>query len=233
MRMTHRHHLIGSLTLAAIVFVGAAAEGQAARRDPPPLPRGAIGEWTARYHANAFAGDSRVNSLTFVVDTNAQYVSSCADSLPVAVIAALDSMFALVAAHNEIRETAVQLVEGRLRVPGGDSTPPVYIVDGVRVKRVDSLRVNAIESIQLVKPADASSAYGPDAAKSGAVVVKMEHRGPKNPAIDQSIRQRLAKLGIGAERVDLGNMQWIVTNAGVFGTNPTYINVLYLKRGAP
>jgi S1-C subfamily serine protease len=176
---------------------------------------------------------SRVNSLTFVVDTNALYVASSADSLPVAVKAAIDSMFARVAAHNEIRETATQLVEGRLRVPGGDSTAPVYIVDGVRVKRVDSLRVNAIDSIQLVKPADAALAYGSDAAKSGAVVVKMEHRGPKNEAIDESIRQRLAKMGIAAERVDLGNMQWIVTNAGVFGPNPTYLNVLYLKRGVP
>jgi len=30
-----------------------------------------------------------------------------------------------------------------------------------------------------------------------------------------SILQRLAKLGIDASRVDLSNMQWIVTNAGV------------------
>ena len=102
----------------------------------------------------------------------------------VAVTAAIDSTFAVVAAHNEIRETATQLVEGRLRVPGGDSTPPVYIIDGVRVTR------------------------------------------------DDNIRQRLAKLGIDANRIDLGNMQWIVTNAGVFGTDPTYINVLYLKRTA-
>jgi hypothetical protein len=224
---------IGSLTLAAIALVASAAAAQTARRDPLPLPRGAISEWTARYHPSAFNSDSRVNSLTFVVDTNALYVASSADSLPVAVTAAIDSMFARVAAHNEIRETATQLVEGRLRVPGGDSTPPVYIVDGVRVKRVDSLRVNAIDSIQLVKPADAALRYGSDAAKSGAVVVKMEDSGPTNPAIDESIRQRLAKMGIGAERVDLGNMQWIVTNARVFGTNPTYINVLYLKRGAP
>jgi hypothetical protein len=218
--------------LAAIVLVGAAAEGQTARREPPPLPRGTLSEWAARYHANAFAGDSRINSLTFVVDTSSQYVASSADSLPVAVTAAIDSIFAFVGAHNEIRETAAQLVEGRLRVPGGDSTPPVYIVDGMRVKRVDSLSANAIETIQLVKPADAASAYGQDAAKSGAVVVKMSHLAPKNAVIDLSIRQRLEKLGIAAERVDLGNMQWIVTNAGVFGTNPTYINVLYLKRGA-
>jgi hypothetical protein len=233
MRVTHRVHVIGSLTLAAIALVAAAANAQTARRDPPPIPRGAISEWTARYHPNAFVGDSRVNSLTFVVDTNALYVASSADSLPVAVTAAVDSIFAVVAAHNAIRETATQLVEGRLRVPGGDSTPPVYIVDGARVKRVDSLRLNAIESIQLVKPVDAARAYGPDAAKSGAVVVKMDQRGPKNPAIDMSILQRLAKLGIDAERVDLSNMQWIVTNSGVFGTNPTYINVLYLKAGAP
>lgn len=231
--MTHRPHRVASLTLATIAFVGTATGAQTAQRDPLPLPRGAITEWTARYHPSAFDKDSRVNSLTFVVDTNALYVASSADSLPVAVKAAIDSMFARVAAHNEIRETATQLVEGRLRVPGGDSTAPVYIVDGVRVKRVDSLRVNAIDSIQLVKPADAALAYGSDAAKSGAVVVKMEHRGPKNEAIDESIRQRLAKMGIAAERVDLGNMQWIVTNAGVFGPNPTYLNVLYLKRGVP
>ena len=222
------------MKLAAIALAGAAGvNAQTARRDPQPIRRGAISEWTARYHANAFTGGSRVNSLTFVVDTNAQYVASSADTLPVAVTAAIDSTFAVVAAHNEIRETATQLVEGRLRVPGGDSTPPVYIVDGVRVKRVDSLRLNAIDSILLVKPADAARAYGPDAAKSGAVVVKLERRGPKNPAIDDNIRQRLAKLGIDADRVDLGNMQWIVTNAGVFGANPTYINVLYLKGGSP
>ena len=231
MRMTLQHR-VTSLTLVAIALIASAAAAQTARREYPPVPRGAISEWTARYHANAFAGDSRVNSLTFVVDTNAQYVASSADSLPVAVTAAVDSIFAAVAAHNAIRETATQLVEGRLRVPGGDSTPPVYIVDGVRVKRVDSLRLNAIESIQLVKPVDAALAYGQDAAKSGAVVVTMDHRSPKNQAIDMSILQRLAKLGIDAERVELGNMQWIVTNAGVFGASPTYINVLYLKGGA-
>jgi hypothetical protein len=222
------------MKLAAIALaVSAALNAQTARRDPPPIRRGAISEWAARYHANAFNGGSRVNSLTFVVDTNAQYVASSADSLPVAVTAAIDSIFAVVAAHNEIRETATQLVEGRLRVPGGDSTPPVYIVDGVRAMRVDSLRINAIDSVLLVKPADAARAYGPEAANSGAVVVKMEHRSPKNPATDMSILQRLAKLGIDADRIDLGNMQWIVTNAGVFGTNPTYINVLYLKAGPP
>ena len=231
--MTHRHQLIGSLILAATALVGAVASAQTIRRDPPPLRRGAISEWAARYHPNAFSGDSRVNSLTFVVDANSEYVASSADSLPVAVTAAIDSMFALVAAHNEIRETATQLVEGRLRVPGGDSTPPVYVVDGVRVKRVDSLRVNAIDSIRLVKPADAALAYGPDAAKSGAVVVKLDHRDGKNRAIDDSIRQRLARLGIAAERVDLGDMQWVVTNSGVFGASPTYINVLHLKGGAP
>ena len=232
MRMISRHR-VGSLTMAAIALVASAAEAQTTRREYPPVPRGAISEWTARYHANAFAGDSRVNSLTFVVDTNARYVASSADSLPVAVTAAVDSIFAVVAAHNAIRETATQLVEGRLRVQGGDSTPPVYVVDGVRVKRVDSLKLNAIESIRLVKPADAAIAYGPDAAKSGAVVVTLDHRSPKNPAIDMSILQRLSKLGIAVERVDLGNMQWIVTNAGIFGASPTYINVLYLKGGAP
>jgi len=232
MRMTLQHR-VTSLTLVAIALIASAAAAQTARREYPPVPRGAISEWTARYHANAFAGDSRVNSLTFVVDTNARYVASSADSLPVAVTAAVDSIFAIVAAHNAIRETAAQLVEGRLRVPGGDSTPPVYIVDGVRMKRVDSLKLNAIESIQLVKPADAALVYGPDAAKSGAIVVTLDHRSPKNSAIDVSILQRLSKLGIAAERVDLGNMQWIVTNGGVFGTNPTYINVLFLKGRAP
>lgn len=233
MRMISKHRLVRSLTLATIALRAAEAGGQTARPDPPPIPRGAMTEWTARHHASVFDGDPRVNSLTFVVDTNSQYVASSADSLPLAVTAAIDSMFAFVAAQNEIRETAVPLVEGRLRVPGGDSTPPVYIVDGVRQKRVDSLSVTAIESIQLVKPADAASVYGPDAAKSGAVVVKMEHRSPKNAAIDSSIRQRLAKLGISPERVDLGNMQWMHTRAGIIGPSPLYINVLWLKGGAP
>lgn len=232
MRMTFQHRLVGSRTLLAIALVGASAEAQTARRDPPPVPRGAITEWTARYHANAFT-DPHVNSLMFVLDTNSQYVASSADSLPMAVKAALDSSFAAVEAYNAIHETAVQLVEGRLRVPGGDSTPPVYIVDGVRLKRIDSVSADAVESIQLVKPADAASAYGPDAAKSGAVVVKLLHRRPKNTAIDLSIRQRLAKLGIAPERVDLGNMQWMVTGPRVIGPNETFINVLHLKGGAP
>lgn len=215
---------------AAVALIGPTVGAQAARPEPPPLPSGAIAEWTARYHANAFT-DPRLNSLTFIVDTNSHYVTSSADSLPLAVMAAVDSIFARVAAQNEMRETTTQLVEGRLRVPGGDSTPPVYIVDGVRLTRVDSLNTNAIESIQLVRPADAASLYGPDAAKRGAVVVKMEHRGPKNPAIDLSINQRLAKLGISRDRVDFGNMMWIVTRT--IGPNPTYVNVLHLKAGAP
>jgi hypothetical protein len=45
-------------------------------------------------------------------------------------------------------------------------------------------------------------------------------------------------IGVGANAmiftlVDLGNMQWIVTRGGVIGPNPMYINVLYLKGGAP
>lgn len=231
MRMTPHHALVGSLAFAASAFVGGAG-AQTARPDPPPLPNGAIREWTARYHANAFT-DPRINSLTFVVDTNSRYVASSADSLPDDVKAAIDSGFAWVEAHNAIYDTIVELVAGRLRVPGGDSTPPVYVVDGIRVKRVDSLEANSIEAIQLVKPADAATVYGPDAAKSGAIVVKMDHRKRKHPAIEATIRQRLAKLGISAERVDLGNMMWIVTGAGVIGRNPTYINVLHLKGGEP
>jgi hypothetical protein len=54
----------------------------------------------ARNHPKVYS-DARLNAVLIVVDTSGGYVASLADSLPPAVIAALDSVFASVGARNE------------------------------------------------------------------------------------------------------------------------------------
>src|SRR5437762_5245393 len=139
------------VSLIAIASIAPSAAAQALLRPDEIFP------WIARNHPNVVSGDPRVNAVLIVVDTNSQYVASVADSLSVEVMAAIDSVFASVGAHNVIEEMARELVAGRLRVPDADGTPAVYIVDGVRVSRVDSLSLNAIENIQFVKGDEAAS----------------------------------------------------------------------------
>lgn len=189
-----------------------------------------ISAWIAAHHQNIIAGDPHVNALLFVVDTNSAYVASVADSLPLAVMAAFDSGFAAVGARNAIQGMANDLVAGRLWVPGADSVRTIYIVDGVRVKRVDSLAVQDIEDIQVLSGAAAASKYGSDAAKGGAIVVKLTHAEGQMRVIDASNRERLTKLGINPERVDRGDMQTMQVKAGVYGPRSLYIVVMRLKK---
>ena len=212
---------VGSLIAIASIAPSAAAQGL--------VDHDEISAWIARSHSNVVAGDPRVNAVLIAVDTNNQYVASLADSLSLEIMAAIDSVFASVGAHNAIEGMARELVAGRLRVPDADGQG-VYIVDGVRVNRVDSLSVNSIENIQLIKGADASK-YGAGAAKGGAIVVTMTHSERRRQVIDSSQRQRLTKLGIQAERVDFGNVQMMRLSPGIIGPYPLYVTVLHLKRG--
>jgi hypothetical protein len=210
------------LSLVAMTAITSPAPAQA------PIRFDEFSAWIARNHPNVVAGDARVNAVLIVVDTNSRYVASVADSLPLEVTAAIDSVFAAVGAHNAIEATARELVAGRLRVPDTDG-PPVYIVDGVRVGRVDSLSVNEIENVQIVKGVDASK-YGADAAKAGAIVVTMTHYEHRSQVIQSSHRQRLVGLGIQPERIDFGDTQMMHIRAELVGPNPLYITVLRLAR---
>lgn len=124
---------------------------------------------------------------------------------------------------------ARELVAGRLRVPGATGQP-VYIVDGVRTSRVDSLNANWIETIQLAKGADALK-YGTDAGEGGAIVVTMMHSERQSQVINASHRRSLSKLGIQPERVDLGQVQMTHHRPGVIGPYALDVTVLRLKRG--
>jgi hypothetical protein len=223
MNIRRAHTAAAVLSLVGLASIARSAAAQA------PISYDTFNAWIARNHPNVISGDARVNAVLVVVDTNSQYVASVADSLSLTVLAAIDSVFASVGAHNAIEEMARELVSGQLRVPDADGQP-VYIVDGVRVRRVDSLSVNSIENIQFVKGADASK-YGADAANGGAIVVTMTHSERRRQVIDSSQRQRLSKLGIQPERIDLGNEQMMRLGPGSIGPNTLYVTVLHLKRG--
>jgi outer membrane receptor protein involved in Fe transport len=210
------------LSLVAITFLARSAEAQRY------IGYDEFNAWIVRNHANVIAGDTRVNAVLIVVDTNNQYVASVADLLSRDVAAAIDSTFASVGARNAIEGQAHELVAGRLRVPDADGQP-VYVVDGVRVSRVDSLRVNSIENIQILKGADASK-YGPDAATRGAIIVTLIHFERRQQVIEASHRQRLTTLGIQPERIDFGNTQMMHVRAGAVGPYPLYVTVLRLRR---
>jgi hypothetical protein len=209
--------------LVAIVAVPQPSAAQ------PMVGNEEISAWIAARHPNVRAGDRRINAVLIVVDTSGGYVASVTDSLPTAVRAAIDSGFAAVAAHNAIEDAARELVAGRLRVPGTGEAQPVYIVDGVRTKRVDSLTAHEIEKIQLVAAAEAASAYGPDAAAGGAIVVTITHGEGQRRVIGASNRQRLTSLGLEPDRVDLGSLQIMHVRSGVHGPSPLYITVMHLK----
>ena len=90
---------------------------------------------------------------------------------------------------------ARELVAGRLRVPGSGGNEPIYVVDGARAVRVNSLPLNSIENIRFMNAAEAASAYGADAARGGAILVTMIHNEGWDRVIEASHRQRLSKLG--------------------------------------
>jgi hypothetical protein len=222
------------LPCVAITLVAAAAAAQTPRpaREPDFIPPDVIFGWIERYHPNVIAGDPRVNAVMVVADTNNQYVASVADSLSRDPIAAIDSGFALVAAKNAAADAARELVAGRLRVPGSDGSRPLYVVDGVRAKKIDSISADAIVGIRLLKAVDATSTYGPDGA-NGAIVVTTMHAQVDNGVFNSDIRRRLTKMGIRPERVDLANLMQMHVRGGTVGPNPLYIMVLHLKGGAP
>jgi len=188
-----------------------------------------ISQWIGRNHPNVIAGDPRVNAVLIVVDSASRYVASVADSLSPPVIAAIDSIFASVGAHNVIESMAHELLAGRLRVPNGDGSQPIYVVDGVRVGRVDSLMENAVKSIQFMNGAEAASKYGADAAKGGAVLVTMIHDEGWSQLVQASHRERLRKVGIEPERIDFGNTQMMQVRAGTFGPYRMNVTILRLK----
>ena len=132
--------------------------------------------------------------MLLVLDSLNHYVASVADSLPAAVTAAIHSMFASAVAHNEVEGMARELVAGRLRVPGSGGNEPIYVVDGARAVRVNSLPLNSIENIRFMNAAEAASAYGADAARGGAILVTMIHNEGWDRVIEASHRQRLSKL---------------------------------------
>ena len=219
---------VRSTRATAVALVAALAAMAPSARGQDAVPYNEFSAWIAQHHLNVIAGDRRVNAVLIVVDTNSRYVASVADSLPTAVIAAIDSMFASVGARNAIEGLATELVAGRLTVPGAE-WPPVYIVDGVRVSRVDSLSVNSIEGVRLVKPADAAR-YGTDAEKRGAIIVTITHSEHQTQVIHANQLQWLNTLGIPPDRVDLGNQQMMHVRAGAIAPSPLYITILRLKR---
>jgi hypothetical protein len=185
--------------------------------------------WITQYHRNVLLGDAHVNAVLIVVDTNSQYVASLADSLSIETVAAIDSAFASVGSRNGVAEMARELVAGRLRVPGATGQA-VYIVDGVRTGRVDSLNATWIENIQFATGADAAK-YGADATDGGAIIVTMTHAERHGQVIGASHRQRLIKMGIQPERVDLGDVQMMHHGPGIVGPAALYVTILRLKRG--
>jgi hypothetical protein len=211
------------VSLVAITSIAPTAAAQA------PIGYATFGAWIAQYHPNVGSGDARVNAVLIVVDSNSRYVASLADSLPLETRAAIDSVFDSVGLHNAIADMARELVAGRLRVPGA-SGQAVYIVDGVRTTRVDSLNANWIENIQFAKGADASK-YGADAVEGGAIIVTMAHSERRSQVIGASHRQWLNKLGIRPERVDLEDVQMMHVRSGLVAPSALYVTVLRLKRG--
>ncbi len=212
------------LSLMAVATIAPVAAAQ------PGIGHAEISEWIASHHPNVIAGDRSVNAVLLVVDSLGHYAASVADSLPVAVTAAIDSMFASVGARNEIEGMARELVAGRLRVPGTGGNEPIYLVDGLRVRRVDSLPLNSIGNIRFMNVAEAVSAYGPDVAKGGAILVTMIHDEGWSRIIEASHRQRLSKLGIQPEQIAFGNTEMMDVRPGVYGPNRMYITVLRLKK---
>ena len=212
-------------SMVAIALIAPAARSQSL------IGHEEISAWVARYHLNVIAGDRRINAVLIVVDTNRQYVASVADSLPLEVSASIDSIFASVGARNAVEGMARELVAGRLTVPSAEG-PPVYIVDGVRVSRIDTLSVNSIEGIRLVKAADAVT-YGADAEKGGAIIVTMTHSEHQSQVIKANQLRRLKALGIRPDRVDVGDEQMMHVRGGAIGPYPLYVTILHLKRGSP
>ncbi len=209
-----------TVALAAMTSLAPSATAQ-------PFGAREVRGWIERNHPAVIAGDPRVNSVFIVLDTNGQYVASRADSLPIEVSAAIDSTFDSVGARNAVAEIARELVAGQLRVPGSEGQA-VYIVDGVRVNRLDSLSADAIENIEFKKGADAVK-YGA-ASNGGAIIVTTMRHEERAQVIASSNRRSLEALHLATDQVDLHDVQMMHVRGGVLGPNPLYVTIMHFKR---
>ncbi|MEP6492037.1 MAG: hypothetical protein ABJF01_05135 [bacterium] len=131
--------------------------GSVAAQSSAPLPSmSAIRVLLAERHLNVYS-DTSVNAVIIIVDTNAKYVKGLATRLDAAEVAAADSGWARFARLIDTGDGRLQA--DTLWTSCEDRAPaepfagrPIYILDGVRVDKFESMRQLAIRSLEIPGP---------------------------------------------------------------------------------
>ena len=173
------------------------------------LERRLIAMTEPRRHTNP------VRATGAAVAAGLMIVAACTTELPTA--SALEQM------DVEEVESRADLIGLPSRVDGGE---PLFVVDGVRVDRVEAINLSPEEigSIEVVKGAAALERYGPDAA-NGVVLVETREGVERELVLEQYARVRADRSA------DLERMIEVRPDDGVHGTLKVQAGELELAPG--
>lgn len=127
--------------------------------------------WIQEHHPKVISGDSGMNTVVIVVDTNAKYVRSTALRLSAVDLAAMQAGMAHVVTMQDDTTWGNRLWACARGAPERKTTKrPMCILDSVRVEDIDALHLLASRAIDVLQNDAALKQYGSEAA-NGAVVV--------------------------------------------------------------
>ncbi len=127
--------------------------------------------WIQEHHPQVISGDSGMNTVIVVVDTNAKYINSTAFRLSAAELAMMQAGMAHAAMMQDDTMWTSRLWACARGAPERKAAKrPFCILDSVHVEDIDGLHLFASRSVDVLQGQAAARKYGSDAA-NGAVIV--------------------------------------------------------------
>jgi len=142
-----------------------------------------VRSWIQEHHPQVISGDSGMNTVLIVVDTNAKYVRSTALRLSAADLAMAHAGMTRAAMMQDDTTWGNRLWACARGAPERKATKrPICILDSARIEDIDALHLLASRAIEVLQAEAAAKQYGSEAA-NGAVVVATD-----TAALDQYTR---------------------------------------------
>lgn len=144
----------------------------AASQTTAPMPElDVLRAWIAEHHPALSTGDTRLNAVIVVVDTNARYVRSSAFSLSDTAMVIMQGGIELaVDMRHDTAWTARVHACIRDRSEPPATRPPLCLLDGTRVKDIENFRFFSSSAIVVLEGDVATKQFGAEAS-NGAVLV--------------------------------------------------------------
>ena len=167
----------------------------------------------AEHHPAVFVADSALDRVIIVVDAKANYKKSVAGRMTPGELEAGRGSFERANTFNDDPIWGACL---RNDIASKPANPPLCLVNGKRVERINFFDELSLRELQTLKPDEAMKKFGADGANGAAVITT-----------DPDAVARYASLGYEPSRFE--RMASRLLRAGLMGARATYITVLYLK----